>query len=201
MIKTQSLVFNNTIRYKDMHFKEHQVSFITGESGRGKSTLLKLINRTAEKSSGDLFYRGASVTTYHPLDLRKEILLVNQDPFLFSGTIRENFRLFHSYRESALPDDDTLASYVETCRLNFPLSAKCDAMSGGEKQRLFHAIALSFTPKVLLLDEPTSALDETIAAEFMNALVATANSQQMTLLVVNHSSHLTKRFADDVITL
>jgi putative ABC transport system ATP-binding protein len=90
---------------------------------------------------------------------------------------------------------------LDACRVPFPLDTPCDTLSGGEKQRVFLAIALSFRPAVFLLDEPTSALDGTTAEALMANLTEYCRNSGVAALVVSHDRHLTEKFAERTVDL
>lgn len=74
-------------------------------------------------------------------------------------------------------------------------------MSGGEKQRLYLAIFLSFRPEVLMLDEPTSALDETTARRVMGNILDYCRKEKITVIAVSHDKALTEKFAENILAL
>ena len=74
-------------------------------------------------------------------------------------------------------------------------------MSGGERQRIYIAICLSFHPKVLMLDEPTSALDEATAVSLLQNLKQYCNEHGITLIAITHDKTLAKSYGDEYISL
>lgn len=161
IISASQVVFQSMIRYPNIKIAKGKTTFIHGPSGCGKSTLLKLINGTTSPDSGEIFYKGNNIENIDTIDLRREILLVAQSVFLFTGTIEENFKKYYEYRDRDLPTKETMEKFLKICSAEFPLETRCETMSGGERQRVYIAIFLSFMPDVLMLDEPTSALDNT----------------------------------------
>lgn len=200
VFRTDALVFHH-IRYPDLAIEAGQVVFITGDSGTGKSTLLKLLNGVIPPTSGRVFYEGDDVVRLDPIRLRRRALLVGQSVYLPDGTIAENFAAFHELRNDPPPNVDAIRRYLELCRADFPLDTSCLTMSGGERQRVFMALCLSFCPRVLMLDEPTSALDTENATGLLENLVAFCRERKMTLVAVSHDRMLVERFAEAVITL
>ena len=158
LFRTLGLAVNG-IRYPDMTIYENKITFLTGPSGCGKSTLFRIFNGTLDPEEGTLFYRGQDIRGLDSLTHRREVSLVSQSVFLFPGTIRENFRQFYQFRELPEPDPDRIRFFLELCCLTADPDTDCTTFSGGEKQRVYLAIFLSFEPRVVLLDEPTSALD------------------------------------------
>ena len=201
IFKTKNLVFNDSIHFPNINIPKNKVTFIVGKSGSGKTSLLKMFNGTVTQSSGDLFYNNANILDTETIQLRKEVLLISQSVFLFDGTIRDNFNEFYSYREEKAPDDDKIKLFLDICRLNFSLDKDCREMSGGEKQRLYIAIYLSFKPKVLMLDEPTSALDDENSHEIIRNILLFSKENGITVIIVSHDKELATVFADNTLVI
>ncbi len=163
--------------------------------------MLKLLSGVASYDAGSVQYRGQEVTAYDSIALRREVLLCGQTVYLFDGSIRDNFRKYYAYRDLPAPEDAVIRDILTLCVANFPLDAMCASMSGGERQRIYTAIYLSFMPRVLLLDEPTSALDAKTALAFFESITGFCRKKKITLIVVSHDKILTERFADAVIVL
>lgn len=200
-IEMKQVNFENLIDYPDVSIEQGQVTFICGSSGCGKSTLLKLLNGTVSPRKGAITFDGRSIDEFDTVTLRKELILVSQSVYLFDSTIRENFEEFYRYRELPAPGDDEIASWLSLCCADFPLDMSCTSMSGGERQRVYIAIYLSFKPKAIMLDEPTSSLDSKTAAGLMENLASYCKSNRMTMIVVSHDRSLAERFADKTILL
>ncbi|TFZ39148.1 ATP-binding cassette domain-containing protein [Soehngenia longivitae] len=201
IIKTKDLVFEEFIRYPDISIKKGRVVFLVGSSGSGKSTLLKLFNATLSPSSGDIFYEGQNIYEIDTLKLRREVLLVGQSVYLFDGSIKDNFYKFYSYREIEMPSEEVIKEYLSICQLDFPLETQTSILSGGEAQRLYTAIFLSFLPKIIMLDEPTSALDTHNAKSLLRDIIKLAKTKEMTVIVVSHDKNLSDEFAEDIIDI
>lgn len=201
LISCKKLVFKEFIHYPDINIKKNEVTFISGESGCGKSTFLKLLNGTISPSSGDIFYNGIDISDIDKLKLRREIVLTKQVPFLFNDSIYENFLAFHNFRESTCPSKDLISNYLELCCIPINLDSKCDSMSGGERQRIFLSIALSFMPKVLLLDEPTSALNKDLSNRVLENIISYGKSQNISMIIISHDDELKNNFSENIIRL
>ncbi len=201
MLKTKDLNFKNFIFYNDIHIMKGQINFLTGESGCGKSTLLKLFNRTENFSAGEILYKDSPITTMDTLDLRKEIKLISQTPFLFSGTIKDNFERFYDYCSYEALTTDQMNYFLNLTEAHFPLDMLCERLSGGEKQRVYIAICLSMKAEMIMLDEPTAALNSTLSIKVLTNIVAFVKKHHLTLLVVSHDQVLTEMFAEHVIHL
>ncbi len=201
ILQAHHIIFNSMIRYPEINIEFKKATFFQGASGCGKSTLLKLLNGTLSPDSGNIFYQGTDIKSLDTIHLRQEVLLAGQSVYLFHGTILENFQTYHAYRGSQPPEKETLEQLLKLCCVDFPLDASCNNMSGGERQRVYIAIALSLSPQILMLDEPTSALDETTAHAFLGNIKQYCGEHDQTLVVVSHDEKLTNRYADQIIRL
>ncbi len=193
--------YKDIVRYPYIEIQSNKATFICGRSGCGKSTLLKLLNGIISPDKGEITYLGKNIESYDPIELRKEVLLVNQTVFLFDRTIRDNFHEFYEYRDIKKPDDNTIKEYLKICLADFPLDSFCGNLSGGEKQRVFIALCLSFMPKVLMLDEPTSALDEHNSQRLMENIKNFCTNNDISLAVVTHNKSLAEDFGDSILEL
>lgn len=174
---------------------EQRVTALTGPSGGGKTTLLRLCNRLEVPTSGTVSFRGIDVSTMDPLALRRRVGMVFQRPTLFGGTVRDNLRV-------ARPDGDE-AYRVVLDRVGLAramLDHRADDLSGGEAQRACLARTLLTEPEVLLMDEPTSSLDRA-ATGVLEGLTAELVRQGMTVLWVSHDLAQVRRIADERVVL
>lgn len=196
IITAKNLVFQDKITYPNLAIQPGIATFVTGDSGVGKSTLLKLLNKTLSPSAGTIWYEGRDTRFIDSVELRRDILLAGQNVYLFDKTIRENFAEFYAYRQLPPPEDQTMWHFMKLCSVAFPLDRSCATLSGGEGQRIYLAIFLSLAPRVLLLDEPTSALDGKNAARLLHNIKSHCREKGITLVAVSHDTSLVERYAD-----
>ena len=187
--------------YDDFTINKNEIVFIVGNSGSGKSTLLKLINNTLQMKSGSIFYKDTNILNIKPVELRRNIMMTSQENFLFDMTIKENFHEFYKLRDLENLTDDEIVKFLKIADFDVDVNLDVEKLSGGEKQRVFLAIALSMRPAVLLLDEPTSALDRNTAFNMMKNIVDYCKHNDITLVVVSHARNLVDEFADKTIDL
>lgn len=187
--------------YDDFTINKNEIVFIVGKSGSGKSTLLKLINNTLQMKSGSIFYKDTNILNIKPVELRRNIMMTSQENFLFDMTIKENFHEFYKLRDLENLTDDEIVKFLKIADFDVDINLDVEKLSGGEKQRVFLAIALSMRPEVLLLDEPTSALDSNTAFNMMKNIVDYCKHNDITLVVVSHARNLVDEFADKTIDL
>ena len=137
---------------------------IIGPTGSGKSTLISLIARLFDTTSGNVIVAGENVKNYDLVSLRDEVSVVLQKNQLFTGTLRENLK----WANENLSDDDLKeALYIASCDDFIDVEKDLDMMvqrggtnfSGGQRQRISLARSILKNPKILIMDDSTSALD------------------------------------------
>ncbi len=191
-----NITYKQRLAYHNINIEPGKIHFIVGESGSGKSTLLKLLNNTISPDAGEIFYLGKSLIEYDPISLRRDISLVSQETYLFDESILDNFNTFYSLRQMSAPDSEWIKYMNELCLVNVPLNQNTSTCSGGERQRIYLSIFLSFCPKVILLDEPTSALDEKTSHQVMNNITKFCKEKNIDLVIVSHDNSIVETFAE-----
>lgn len=173
---------------------------LVGPSGSGKSSFLRLLNRLDEPTSGAVYFEGMDYRQIPPCDLRCQIGMVTQRPFLFPGTVAENVRFGPQQRGHTLPNDEVERLLTHVGLTGFSGRSVAN-LSGGEAQRVSLARALANSPKVLLLDEPTSALDEEAKAGIESLIETIMDESDLTCVMVTHDVAQAVRIADRVMTI
>lgn len=201
LFKSNNLVYKENLIYDNVKIKRGKVNFIVGESGSGKSTFLKLLNNTISPVSGELLYNGKRVEEYNPIDLRQDISLVSQEPFLFDASILDNFKTFYSLRQVSMPEEDYIRYIIDICSVNVPLEQNAATLSGGERQRVYISIFLSLCPKVILLDEPTSALDEKNSHKLIENIINFCKEKNIDVVIVSHDKSIVEEFCENKIEI
>lgn len=177
---------------------------ILGESGSGKSTCLKLINRLLEVDSGDIFFNQKNIKDYDLLELRKKVSYLFQKGLLFPHmTVEENIALpvsnlkdknFIDYRLSELLSLMDLEPTIFKNR--YPRE-----LSGGQSQRVSLAQALAADPELILLDEPFTGLDRKTKYSLMEKILEIKDRLHKTMILVTHDLEEAKFLADKKIEL
>jgi putative ABC transport system ATP-binding protein len=193
-----SLVIDDAVILEgiDLAIADAGITVVVGPSGAGKSMLLRLLNRLEVPTSGDVRFRGSSVSGLDPLALRRRVGMVFQRPAPFPGTVRDNLLV-----ADPGADDEALLAALADARLGPEyLDRDADELSGGEAQRMCLARTLVTGPEALLMDEPTSALDRdaTRGLERTARRLATAGRP---LVWVTHDLEQCERLADAVVVL
>ncbi len=177
---------------------------LIGMTGAGKSTLTELVPRYYEVSAGRVLIDNTDIRTVALNDLRREIGVVSQEPFLFSATVRENLAY-------GRPDatDDEVRTAARMARADAFIEALPDGydtvvgergytLSGGQRQRLAIARAIITDPRILILDEATASVDASTEREIQDAL-RTVMEGRTTIIIAHRLS--TIRLADELVLL
>ena len=164
-----------------------EVVALVGSTGTGKSTLVNLVGRLDEPTSGGLRLGGVPLTDLDPAALRRAVALVFQESYLFAEPVTDNVLMGRDVPDGTLDrvlDAARAARFVD--RLpdgrDTVLGERGVTLSGGQRQRVALARALAGDPRVLVLDDATSAVDPTIEAEILAGL----RTEGTTMLVVAH---------------
>ncbi len=153
------------LRDINLHVKPGEMIGLVGHSGAGKSTLINLICRFYTPDSGQLEIDGEDIKQINLKDLRRQIGVVLQEPYLFSGTIAENIAFANP--EASIEDIIIAAKAANAHEfiMKFPdgydseVGERGGSLSGGERQRISIARAILHNPRILILDEATSSVD------------------------------------------
>ncbi len=163
---------------------------IVGRSGSGKTTLVKMMLGLLKPETGTVLINGKDIRQYSRTHLFQTVGAVFQDPWLFSGTLRENVGLGHDLCDDRIIKDCLInmggifGQSEESVDLDINISDQGKNLSGGQKQSVTLARALAFDPGILLLDEPTSGMDVKTEGFVIEGLKQT--SKDKTLVVVTH---------------
>ncbi|MFO8068987.1 MAG: ATP-binding cassette domain-containing protein [Alkalibacterium sp.] len=159
---------------------------VTGPSGGGKSTLLKIIASMLSPTEGIVSYKGKNIADMNPIDYRKKVSYFFQNATLFDQTVRDNLSFPYEIRNEEF-DETKSVTLLERVKLNRTyLDKAVKDLSGGEKQRIALVRNLLYQPEVILLDEVTSSLDAE-NKEIIYAILDELNEEaDMTILSVTH---------------
>jgi ABC-type multidrug transport system fused ATPase/permease subunit len=177
---------------------------IVGGTGSGKSTLVSLLPRLYDPSTGSVTIDGADVSRVRLESLRSQVGLVSDDPFLFSDTIRSNIAYARSDAPQETVEDAARRADIHDFIESLPdgydtlVGERGMTLSGGQRQRLAIARALVMDPRVLILDDATSSVDATTEAAIKRALAELMEGR--TTFIIGHRLS-TIALADEVVVL
>jgi ATP-binding cassette subfamily B protein len=175
-----------------------------GPSGSGKSTIVNLLLRLYDPQAGVIEIDGRDIRNIDRKDVRRQISVVMQEPFLYSKTVRENLSIGHT---SATHDDivqATAAACVHDTVMEFEqgyetlVGERGISLSGGQRQRVALARALLKRPTILILDDALSAVDTETESQILDAL-ARRRSRSTTIVIAHRLSTLMN--ADEILVL
>jgi len=183
--------------------RKGEIVALVGRSGSGKSTLMGLVKREFKPNNGVIRINGLPVNDFELDDYLRRIATIRQNPFIFSGSIRENIEMGYSAEKQQLHSviglahlDDFLCTLESG--LNTHIHENAGNISGGQKQRIALARAFLRQPDILLLDEITTGMDK-IARDKIHDSILQMKSQAIILLVTHFSE--TVELADRIILL
>ncbi|MCK6627731.1 MAG: ABC transporter ATP-binding protein/permease [Anaerolineae bacterium] len=190
----------------DVSFKVEpgQTVAIVGQTGAGKSTIAKLINRTYDVTGGQLIIGGVNVRDWNLEALRQQISIIEQDIYLFSRTIAENIAFGCPQASREEIEAAATAAQAHDFIMNFQdgyetvVGERGVTLSGGQRQRLALARAFLTNPRILILDDSTSAIDSATEDKIQRAIEKAAQGRT-TLLITHRLSQI--RWADLIVVL
>ncbi|MEY8461979.1 ATP-binding cassette domain-containing protein [Streptococcus merionis] len=194
-LKNIKIPFKNQLSFPDMTFLPHQKYAIMGESGLGKSSLVKVLIGEIEKYSGEVFVNNKEKkSSQHLFNI---ISYMNQETFLFNDSIKNNIDLL-----GQMSDDDVQqllnAVGLESFSPELVIHDNGKNLSGGQRQRLAFARAIARKKEILILDEATANLD-TQSAQILEGLAI--QSAKTVIMITHHMSDTLRPHLDDVITI
>jgi ATP-binding cassette subfamily B protein len=191
---------------KDISFKVKpgQTVAIVGQTGAGKTSLAKLINRTYDISEGQVLVDGVDVRDWNLASLREQISIIEQDIFLFSRSLSDNI----AFGKPGANKDEIMSASIAAQAHDFILDfdqtyattvgERGVTLSGGQRQRIALARAFLTDPRVLVLDDSTSAIDSATEDKIQRA-ISNASKGRTTFIITHRLSQI--RWADLIIVL
>ncbi len=177
---------------------------LVGATGSGKTTLVQLIPRLYDPTSGTVLVDGADVRTVDPHALRAQIAVVNDDPFLFSATVHENIAYARAEATREAVEEAARRAQAHDFIAKLPdgydtrVGERGLTLSGGQRQRIAIARALLADPRVLILDDATSSIDASTERDIKRGLEA-AMAGRTTFVIAHRLS--TIALADEIAIL
>jgi len=181
-----------------------QTVAIVGQTGAGKTTLVRLVNRTYDVTSGQVLVDGRDVREWNLEDLRRHISIIEQDIFLFSRKISENISFGDQNASQEKIEEVAHAAQADEFIRSFSegystvIGERGVTLSGGERQRIALARAFLTDPSILVLDDSTSAIDSATEDRIQRAIFS-ATRGRTTLIITHRLSQI--RWADLILVI
>ena len=180
---------NAVLKNINLVIEKGEVTAFVGSSGAGKSTMMSLILKFLSPSTGEIYIDDKNIKSINSKDIRVNIALVQQQPFLFSGKIIEVIKMGRKFSEEEVIKSAKIANahnFIQKLpnKYDTKINERGSNFSGGQIQRIAIARAILGNPSILLLDEATSALDADSEAEVQKGLNQAMNNR--TVIVVAH---------------
>ncbi len=192
---------NQVLKNIDLEIKRGEVTAFVGASGAGKSTMLALILKFITPSNGEILIDDKNLKLLNTRDIRKNIALVQQQPFLFSGKIIDAIRMGRSFTKEEVIESARKANahhFIQQLpeKYETEITERGSNFSGGQIQRIAIARAILGNPSILLLDEATSALDAESESEVQEGLNRAMKNR--TVIIIAHRLATTQK-ADKIV--
>ncbi len=180
---------NQVLKNINLEIKRGEVTAFVGASGAGKSTMLALILKFITPNNGDIFIDDKNLKRLNTKDIRKNIALVQQQPFLFTGTIIDVIKMGRRFTKEEVIESARKANahnFIQKLpeKYETEITERGLNFSGGQIQRIAIARAILGNPSILLLDEATSALDAESESEVQKGLNSAMKDR--TVIVIAH---------------
>jgi tungstate transport system ATP-binding protein len=181
--------------------EKSRVTIFAGGNGSGKTTLLKLLNSLLSPSEGRITYKGFPLHEDGYKTLRKETVLVHQNPYLFSGTVFQNVSYGLKIRKAEpAAIRSNVSRFLSVVGLDGFEARKSGNLSGGERQRVALARALAIEPEVILMDEPTANVD-TASTGLIEEFIFSMKEEGKTIILSTHNMAFAYRICDRLIQI
>ncbi len=206
-----------SVEHIDFHVDEGEAVCIVGESGCGKSvtslSIMGLLSRSGKVTEGTVLFNGQNLLEMTEKELDKirgdELTMIFQDPltslnpvFTIGTQITESIRTHMGLsKEEAWLRAESLLEKVGMPDAKMTMKKYPHTLSGGMRQRVMIAMALSCNPKLLIADEPTTALDVTIQAQIMKLLKELQQENGMSIILITHDIGVVANMADRVLVM
>lgn len=209
MIKSENLTINYDERkiIDDVSFEIHEGSFTTilGPNGCGKSSIIKAIANYNTEYSGNIIFLDTNIKKHNKKTLSKKIGLLFQfnkdieDYNVFDFVLNARLVYKNMFKSYSKEDIKKTEDIIEITGLTPLRDALMSNLSGGEKQRVYLAMALNKEPSLLVLDEPTNHLDVRYQFGLLNLIKKYNVENNITVLCVLHDLNLAIKYSDDLL--
>lgn len=173
----------------DLKIKAGEKVGIIGQTGAGKTTFLRLLTGLDSTSSGSIYLDGHEISTLHPVEVRQNIGVMPQEPFLFSGTLKENIELANPISKERMMTLIKLIGLDELVKKSgqgdgLQVGERGSNLSVGQRHLVALARAILNDPSIIILDEPTTGLDVGLEKTLITHMKQILENK--TLIVITH---------------
>ncbi|URZ07818.1 ABC transporter ATP-binding protein [Clostridium felsineum] len=196
---------NKNFILKDLNFKidKGETAAFVGETGAGKTTIISLISGFYKVQKGEILIDGININSIRPSDLRKNVAVVLQDVFLFSGNIKDNITLNDKISDTLINsaiESSMAKNFIEKMprKLDEPVMERGKTFSAGQKQLLSFARAIAHDPSIFVLDEATANID-THTEKLIQKAIENITRDKTTFIIAHRLS--TIRNADKILVI
>lgn len=195
--------------FKDLNLevKEGKITTIIGPNGCGKSTLLKTMGRILKQKTGKVYLQGKDLNTIHTKQVAKLLTLLPQNPIAPSQLKVEELISYGRYphrknvNKLLTEDSEAIKWAMDITKTTSFRNREIANLSGGQKQKVWLAMALAQETKILLLDEPTTYLDMAHQLEVLQIIEKLNKEQNCTIVMVLHDINHAARFSHEIVAM
>lgn len=186
------------LNIEDLTLEDGKITGITGGNGVGKTTLLNIISGLDSDYTGEIRYGNISINK----DIKTEISLVFQTPYLFKRSVYDNIEYPLIIRGvEKVKRNKLILDIIKRLEIEDLKDKLAHKLSGGESQKVALARSLIFNPKLLLLDEPTSNIDADSIKTMEREILKFHAQTKGTIIIVTHNIEQSKRLAENFVEL
>ncbi|QLY78245.1 ABC transporter ATP-binding protein [Clostridium intestinale] len=191
----------------DLEIEEGKITTIIGPNGCGKSTLLKTMGRIIKPSSGNVYLKNENISKMHTKQIAKSLALLPQNPVAPSELKVEELvsygRFPHCKKMSKLTNKDreVIDWAINITKISEFREREIGALSGGQRQKVWLAMALAQETEILLLDEPTTYLDMSHQLEVLKIVEELNREKKCTIVMVLHDINHASRFSHNIVAM
>jgi putative ABC transport system ATP-binding protein len=195
------VAYKDIIHLPHLFIAEGIITTLTGASGSGKTTILKMLNKMISPTQGRILFKGKDLHDTNTVLHRRNVTMLSQTPVTFEGDIRENLYIGLRFAQKDIPKEDRMTNVLERVQLDKPLDSPASILSGGEKQRLSLARVILLDPDVYLLDEPSSSLDDETEKIIIEMITEHVRDKKKSMVMATHAKAIAKKYSDSIIDL
>jgi tungstate transport system ATP-binding protein len=183
------------LNVKNLTIKENIITGILGPNGSGKTTMMKIIADLLEPESGSIIYNGQYFNK-----IKDNLTYVSHNSYLFNDTVYENIAAPLKFREKENNYiEKRVKELIKMFKIDYLKDKNALNLSGGEKQKVSLARALSFKPEILIIDEPTANIDPNFIKLIESTLKSINEKYKTTILIVTHNTAQSFRLCDEIV--